>query len=158
MSAENSTPGQCATLAGRFRFRIQRRSSSDRLTASWTPRVWAGRGTPSSGLLRTLRSRRSLFSDGPRSCAALARRCGCPRLRLEWREGSGGGWVPGPPAASCSSAPADSLAGSSPRQSEQGLLPPGARQLHHRRHDRLGWRETHSSHQIDFVFHYFRLA
>jgi hypothetical protein len=31
--------------------------------------------------------------------------------------GSGGGRVPVPPAASCSSAPSDSLAGSSPQQS-----------------------------------------
>jgi len=77
----------------------------------------AGRGTPSSGLRRRLGSRCSPFSGGPRSCAALDQRHGCPRLRLEWREVSGGGCVPGPPAASCSSAPFDSLAGSSPRQS-----------------------------------------
>jgi len=77
----------------------------------------AGRGTPSSGLRRRLGSRCSPFSGGPRSCAALDQRPGCPRLRLEWREVSGGGCVPGPPAASCSSAPFDSLAGSSPRQS-----------------------------------------
>ena len=77
----------------------------------------AGRGTPSSGLRRRLGSRCSPFSGGPRSCAALDQRHGCPRLRLEWREVSGGGCVPGPPAVSCSSAPFDSLAGSSPRQS-----------------------------------------
>jgi hypothetical protein len=108
------SPCQCGSVLG-FRFRIQRQSSSGRPTASGTPRVLAaGQGTPSSGLRRT---RRSLFSGGPRSCAALDRRCGCPHLRLEWREVSGGGWVPGPPAASCSSAPSDSLAGRSPRQS-----------------------------------------
>jgi len=101
-----------------FRFRIQRQSSSGRPTASGTPRVLAGQGMPSSGdLHRTLGSRRSPFSGGPRSCAALARCCGCPRLRLEWQEVSGGGRLPGPPAASCSFAPSDSLAGSSPRQS-----------------------------------------
>jgi len=130
-----------------------------RPTASGTPRVLAGQGMPSSGgLHRTLGSRRSPFSGGPRSCAALARCCGCPRLRLEWQEVSGGGRVPGPPAASCSFAPSDSLAGSSPRQSGQDLLPPGGRQLHHPRHDHLGWQETRSSHQIDFVFRYFQLA
>jgi hypothetical protein len=149
------SPCQCGSVLG-FRFRIQRQSSSGRPMASGTPRVLAaGQGTPSFGLRRT---RRSPFSGGPRSCAALDRRCGCPRLRLEWREVSGGGWVPGPPAASCSSAPSDSLAGRSPRQSEQDLLPPGGQQLHRRRHDRLGWQETHSSHQIYFVFRYFQLA
>ena len=110
------SPCQCGSVLG-FRFRIQRQLSSGRLTASGTPRVLAGRGMPSSGLRHRLGSRRSLFSGGPRSCAALDQRHGCPRLRLEWREVSGGGCVPGPPAASCSSAPFDSLAGSSPRQS-----------------------------------------
>jgi len=151
------SPCQCGSVLG-FRFRIQRQLSSGRLTASGTPRVLAGRGMPSSGLRHRLGSRRSLFSGGPRSCAALARCCGCPRLRLEWQEVSGGGRLPGPPAASCSFAPSDSLAGSSPRQSGQDLLPPGGRQLHHPRHDHLGWQETRSSHQIDFVFRYFQLA